>query len=141
MLETGAVITFRPDSDAVVIQRKHQNNNALLYEILGSGATIDTSQVSPCPVTDSSKIKKIDVLIDGDKNRIISPFETYVTMRGDKNIIGSGSNDDNFHIVDANNIFANVTDRLSKGETVTNSIKFGSLTRPSLKNNNQNSVV
>ena len=142
MLESGAVVTFRPDSDAVVVQRKHQDDDALLYEILGSGATLDTSMVRLLS-NDKNKIRQIDVVIDGDKNRVISPHETYVAMRGENNIIGSGGDDENIHIVDSDNIFAGIgaQDYGSRKENVTNSIKFGSLTRPARKNNSKISAV
>ena len=136
MLESGAVVTFRPDSDAVVVQRKHQNDDALLYDIVGRGATLDTSQVHSGFMPGNREIGKIDVVIDGDKNRVISPYETYVKMKGKGNIIGSGSGDENIHIVDDNNIFAGIgaEDYGSREENMTNSINFGSLTRPAQKN-------
>lgn len=133
VLESGAVITFRQGSDAVIIQRKHENEDAFLYEILGNGATIDTSQVCTDVFKNNkdNKVKKIDVIIDGDKNRVISPHETYVAMKGNKNIIGSGSDDENIHIVSADNIFA----KSGSNNPFVEKLKFGTLTRQNQKDN------
>ena len=109
--KSGVGVHFSPSSNAIVREYHTPDFKSLLYEIVGDGVTVDTTNldmqnidefVTKCRIEEGSPIsktpQKIDFIINGNNNEINSNIAANVEVNGNSNIVKGSDFDDDIQV-------------------------------------------